>query len=56
MYQQPAKLDDKMKGFQVGAVDFISKPFDYSEVAMRVNTFKNVSDEAGTSEDSNHQD
>ena len=40
MYRQPASLMIKMKGFQVGAVDFISKPFDYGEVAMQVNTFK----------------
>lgn len=31
-------LDDKVKGFHLGAVDFISKPFDYGEVVMRVNT------------------
>lgn len=29
--------EDKVKGFQVGAVDFISKPFELEEVMMRVN-------------------
>ena len=29
--------EDKVKGFQVGAVDFISKPFELEEVTMRVN-------------------
>ena len=32
------ELNDKMKAFNLGAVDFISKPFDYGEVVMRVNT------------------
>ncbi len=29
--------EDKVKGFKVGAVDFISKPFELEEVTMRVN-------------------
>ena len=29
--------EDKVKGFQVGAVDFISKPIELEEVTMRVN-------------------
>ncbi len=29
--------EDKIKGFKVGAVDFISKPFEVEEVTMRVN-------------------
>lgn len=29
---------DKAKGFQMGGVDFISKPFEIEEVTMRVNT------------------
>lgn len=28
--------DDKIRGFQVGAVDFITKPFELTEVTMRV--------------------
>ncbi len=32
------ELNDRMKAFNLGAVDFISKPFDYGEVVMRVNT------------------
>ena len=31
-------LEDKKKGFSLGAVDFISKPFDPDEVSIRVNT------------------
>ncbi len=29
---------DKVKGFEVGGVDYITKPFDFREVAARVNT------------------
>lgn len=29
--------EDKIKGFQLGAVDFISKPFELEEVTLRVN-------------------
>jgi serine phosphatase RsbU (regulator of sigma subunit) len=32
------KTDDKVKGLQVGAVDYISKPFQPEEVIARVNT------------------
>lgn len=30
--------EDKVKGFKLGAVDFISKPFELEEITMRVNT------------------
>ena len=30
--------EDKIKGFQLGAVDFITKPFEVEEVTMRINT------------------
>lgn len=30
--------EDKWRGFELGAVDFIIKPFDFREVTMRVNT------------------
>lgn len=30
--------EDRMMGFELGAVDFISKPFDYGEIAMRIGT------------------
>lgn len=30
--------EDKVKGFQLGAVDYISKPFDVDEITMRINT------------------
>lgn len=30
--------EDKIRGFKLGAVDFISKPFEIEEVTMRVNT------------------
>ena len=30
--------EDKIKGFQLGAVDYISKPFEVEEVTMRINT------------------
>ncbi|BBF41358.1 two-component response regulator [Lachnospiraceae bacterium KM106-2] len=29
---------DKMKGFEAGAVDYISKPFEFEEVTMRIST------------------
>lgn len=32
------EIDDKMKAYSLGAADFISKPFDYTEVMLRVNT------------------
>jgi len=44
-----------MKGFQVGAVDFISKPFDYGEVAMRVNTHLKMYQMKQELEDSNRR-
>mgnify|MGYP000149190797 CR=1 FL=1 len=50
-----SELDDKMKGFQVGAVDFISKPFDYGEVAMRVNTHLKMYQMKQELEDSNRR-
>jgi putative two-component system response regulator len=31
-------MEDKVKGFQLGAVDYIEKPFAIEEVTMRVNT------------------
>ena len=31
-------LEDKIKGFQLGAVDYIEKPFEVEEVTMRINT------------------
>ncbi|MDF2944310.1 MAG: response regulator receiver modulated metal dependent phosphohydrolase [Herbinix sp.] len=30
--------EDKIKGFQLGAVDYISKPFEVEEVTLRINT------------------
>ena len=30
--------EDKIRGFQLGAVDYISKPFEVEEVTMRINT------------------
>lgn len=30
--------EDKIKGFQLGAVDYITKPFEVDEVTMRINT------------------
>lgn len=30
--------EDKVKGFKLGAVDFISKPFELEEITLRVNT------------------
>lgn len=30
--------EDRTTGFELGAVDFVGKPFDYGEVAMRINT------------------
>ena len=31
-------VDDKVKGFELGAVDYVSKPFQFEEVVARVNT------------------
>ncbi len=31
-------IHDKIKGFQLGAVDYIAKPFEVEEVTMRINT------------------
>ncbi len=31
-------VEDRIKGFQHGAIDFIEKPFDVEEVIMRINT------------------
>ncbi len=31
-------IHDKIKGFQLGAVDYISKPFEVEEVTIRINT------------------
>jgi len=33
-----AETQDKIKGFQVGAVDYITKPFQYEEVLARITT------------------
>lgn len=33
-----AETTDKLKGFEVGAVDYLTKPFDTSEVLARINT------------------
>lgn len=32
------EIEDKIKGFEVGAVDFISKPFDHAELLARIQT------------------
>jgi diguanylate cyclase (GGDEF)-like protein len=42
---------DKIKGFELGAADYIVKPFDYGELIARVSTqikMKNLLDELGT--------
>jgi diguanylate cyclase (GGDEF)-like protein len=42
---------DKIKGFEIGAADYIVKPFDYGELIARVSTqikMKNLLDELGT--------
>jgi DNA-binding response OmpR family regulator len=33
-----SEMADKVKGFEVGGVDYITKPFDFKEVAARINT------------------
>ena len=35
--------EDKVRGFEVGGVDFIEKPFEIREVSMRLNTHMNIS-------------
>ena len=32
-----SELDDKVKGFEVGADDYLTKPFEIKELIMRVN-------------------
>lgn len=49
------ELDDRMKAFHLGAVDFISKPFDYGEVVMRVNTHLKMYKMQRELEDSNRR-
>jgi PleD family two-component response regulator len=36
------KLEDKVKGFDVGGVDYVTKPFQHEEVLARVNTHLNL--------------
>ena len=36
------QIDDKIKGFQAGAVDYVSKPFQKEEVVARVGTHLNL--------------
>jgi len=36
-------MDDKIKGFQAGGVDYITKPFQYEEVQARIKTHINLS-------------
>ncbi len=35
-------IDDKIKGFKVGAVDYITKPFQFEEVLVRIKTQLNL--------------
>ena len=37
-----AKTCDKIRGFSLGAVDYITKPFDKEEVLLRVKTHLNL--------------
>ncbi len=45
--------ENKWKGFELGCVDFITKPFDMREVAMRVNTHLKIYQMKQELEDSN---
>lgn len=37
-----SEIADKLKGFEVGAVDYLTKPFDISEVLARINTHLSI--------------
>jgi two-component system, sensor histidine kinase and response regulator len=39
-----SETTDKVRGFQVGAVDFITKPLEYEELLVRVNTHLTLGD------------
>lgn len=37
-----SEIDDKVKGFKLGAVDYITKPFQQAEILVRINTHLQV--------------
>lgn len=47
--------DDRIKGFTLGAVDFITKPFELREVTVRINTHLKMYQMQKVMEEYNHQ-
>jgi len=50
-----SETEDKIKGFQAGAVDYVTKPLQYSEVLARVNTHLKIRELARSLQDQNEQ-
>src|SRR4051812_8580297 len=36
------KTEDKLRGFELGAVDYLTKPFEYSELRARLRSFLKI--------------
>jgi len=49
-----ADTDDKVKGFQLGAADYITKPFQHEEALARINAHLNLHKLQKTLEERNH--
>lgn len=49
------KLADKVKGFAVGGVDYVTKPFQHEEVLARISTHLNIAHLRKELEDKNQQ-
>jgi len=50
-----SETEDKIKGFQAGAVDYVTKPLQYSEVLARVNTHLKIRELTRSLQDQNEQ-
>jgi len=49
------RTNDKIRGFQLGAVDYITKPYQLEEVLARVNTHLTISDLRASLQEQNEQ-